>query len=233
MSEIIIEFPLVKGKAGTGQGSQAGLNFATPPNDMLKRMMDIMISIVLGIIFLPVLLLTAILIKLDSPGPVFYKQARIGKDGRRIIIYKFRSMRENGEKVLGVYLAKNPKAQQEWNETQKLREDPRITRVGRWIREFSVDELPQLLNVMKGDMSLVGPRPILFDQKSLYGDGINVYMSVRPGLTGFWQVSGRNRTTFGQRAAYDIYYVHNWSLWLEMYILLRTVWVVLSRDGAY
>jgi Undecaprenyl-phosphate galactose phosphotransferase WbaP len=233
MSEILIEVPFVKGKVEAEQGSEAELSFTPPTNEMLKRMMDIMISIMLGMLFLPVLLLTAILIRLDSPGPVFYKQARIGKDGRRITIYKFRSMQENGEELLGEYFSKNPKAQLEWDETQKLRKDPRITRVGRWVREYSVDELPQLLNIFKGDMSMVGPRPILFDQKSLYGDGIDVYMKVRPGLTGFWQVSGRNRTSFSQRAAYDIYYVRNWSFWLDMYILLRTVWVVLSRDGAY
>jgi lipopolysaccharide/colanic/teichoic acid biosynthesis glycosyltransferase len=105
--------------------------------------------------------------------------------------------------------------------------------VGKWIRKFSVDELPQLFNILQGDMSVVGPRPIMLEQKALYGEGIDVYTSVRPGLTGFWQVSGRNRTSFNQRAIYDVYYVRNWSVWLDTYILLRTIWVVLSRDGAY
>lgn len=233
MSEILIEVPLVKERADTEKGLEVGLSLSTPPNEIFKRMMDIIASIILGIASLPVLLFTAIMIKLDSPGPIFYKQARVGKDGRRITIYKFRSMQENAEKVLAEYLAKNPDARREWNETQKLRADPRITRVGRWVREYSVDELPQLLNIMKGDMSMVGPRPILLDQKNLYGDGIDVYMRVRPGLTGFWQVSGRNHTSFSQRAIYDVYYVCNWSFWLDFYILFRTVWVILSRDGAY
>jgi lipopolysaccharide/colanic/teichoic acid biosynthesis glycosyltransferase len=142
-------------------------------------------------------------------------------------------MHVNADRVLADYLATNPLARQEWVRDQKLRADPRITRTGRWIRTFSLDEVPQLFNVLKGDMSMVGPRPIMLDQKTMYGSGIDFYRSVRPGLTGFWQVSGRNRTTFHQRTLFDIYYVRNWSIWLDINILLRTVWVVLSRDGAY
>jgi Undecaprenyl-phosphate galactose phosphotransferase WbaP len=233
MSEVIFDPPFIKGHVRTDPGIRAWRNDPVLPDDTLKRVIDIVCSVVLGFLSLPVLLLTAILIKLDSPGPVIYKQARMGKGGRKITIYKFRSMQENADRILTEYLAKHPHARKEWNETQKLRDDPRITRVGRWIREFSVDELPQLMNVMNGDMSLVGPRPILFDQKYMYGDRIDLYMRVRPGLTGYWQVSGRNRTSFSQRAAYDVYYVRNWSVWLDIYILLRTAWVVLSRDGAY
>jgi Undecaprenyl-phosphate galactose phosphotransferase WbaP len=214
-------------------GMEAQRKFLTLPDELLKRMMDILIAIMLGVLCSPVLLLTALMIKLDSPGPVFYKQERVGKDGRSITIFKFRSMQLDADKILVEYLSKQPDEQQEWNETQKLHDDPRLTRVGKWIRKFSVDELPQLLNILKGDMSIVGPRPIMLEQRSLYGSGIDVYASVRPGLTGFWQVSGRNRTSFSQRAIYDVYYVRNWSFWLDMYILLRTVWVVLSRDGAY
>jgi Undecaprenyl-phosphate galactose phosphotransferase WbaP len=212
---------------------EAQQNLLALPDEMLKRMMDILLSIMLGALSLPVLFLTALMIKLDSTGQVFYQQERVGKDGRRITIFKFRTMQMNAEEILAGYLVKHPDARREWNETQKLREDPRITRVGKWLRKFSVDELPQLLNILKGDMSIVGPRPIMCDQRNLYGDEIDVYTSVRPGLTGFWQVSGRNRTSFSQRAAFDVYYVRNWSVWLDMYILLRTVWVVLSRDGAY
>ena len=203
------------------------------PDKILKRLMDIFLSFILGILASPMLLLTAVMIKLDSPGPIFYKQDRLGKDRRRITILKFRSMKVNADRILAEYLSQNPGARQEWNETQKLRDDPRITRVGKWIREFSIDEFPQLFNVLKGEMSVVGPRPILLEQMNLYGEGLNVYASIRPGLTGFWQVSGRNRTSFFQRAIYDIYYVHNWSVWLDIYILLRTVWIVLTRDGAY
>lgn len=214
-------------------GMEVQQNLLTLPDEMFKRVADVFLSLLLGFLCLPILVLTALCVRLDSPGPILYKQERLGKAGRRITIFKFRSMQLNAEKILADYLAKYPDAQREWNETQKLREDPRITRVGRWIRKFSVDELPQLLNILMGDMSIVGPRPIMFEQRSLYGKGLSVYTSVRPGLTGFWQVSGRSRTSFAQRAIYDVYYVRNWSLWLDMYILLRTVWVVLSRDGAY
>ena len=214
-------------------GMEAQQNFLNPLSAVLKRMMDILIAGTAGLVSLPLIVLAAVLIKLDSSGSVLYKQERVGKDGKRIKIYKFRSMREDGERVLAEYLAGNASAQEEWAETQKLKEDPRITRVGKWVRKFSVDELPQLYNILKGDMSVVGPRPILVEQKKLYGEGLEVYTSVRPGLTGFWQVSGRNRTSFCQRAIYDVYYVRNWSVWLDTYILLRTIWVVLSRDGAY
>ena len=207
--------------------------FLTPANQFLKRLMDILFSIVLGLVFLPVLLLTALLVFLDSPGPIFYTQERVGKDGRKIVIYKFRSMRLNSDAILAEYLRKNSQARAEWNQTQKLHDDPRITRVGKWIREFSIDELPQLFNILIGDMSLVGPRPILVEQVELYGEGISMYNSVAPGLTGFWQVSGRNLTTFHQRALFDQYYIRNWSFRLDVYILIRTVWVVLSRNGAY
>ena len=214
-------------------GMEAQQNFLNPFSEVLKRIMDVVIAVAAGIVSLPALLLTAVLIKLESSGSVLYKQERVGKDGKRIMIYKFRSMREDGDQVLEEYLAGNPSAQAEWKQTQKLKEDPRVTRVGKWVRKFSLDELPQLYNILKGDMSVVGPRPIMVEQKRLYGEGLDVYMSVRPGLTGFWQVSGRNRTSFCQRAIYDVYYVRNWSAWLDAYILLRTVWVVLSRDGAY
>jgi Undecaprenyl-phosphate galactose phosphotransferase WbaP len=214
-------------------GMEARQNCLIPLDQILKRLMDILLSIILGILSLPLLLITALMIKLDSAGPIFYKQERVGKDGRRITIIKFRSMQVYAEKILIEYFAKHPKAQKEWNETQKLREDPRITRVGRWLRKFSVDELPQLFNVLKGDMSLVGPRPIVESEVWRYQDYIDVYSAVRPGVTGMWQVSGRNRTSYEQRVLYDVYYVRNCSFWLDTYLLLRTVWVVLSRDGAY
>ena len=202
-------------------------------NRFLSTAMDILITLLLGLLFLPVFLLTALLVHLDSPGPILYTQPRLGKNGRKILIYKFRSMWVDADHILAEYLEDCPSPRREWEQTQKLRSDPRITRVGKWIREFSLDELPQLLNILKGDMSLVGPRPILPEQEARYGAGIDLYRSVRPGLTGFWQVSGRNHTTFVQRTLYDTYYVHNWSVWLDTIILLRTVWVVLSRDGAY
>ncbi|GAB4501669.1 MAG: sugar transferase [Anaerolineales bacterium] len=204
----------------------------TPPSAWFKRGIDIALSLTLGILALPLLLLSAILIKIEAPGPIFYRQKRLGKDRRVISIYKLRTMRENAEDALAAYLAENPAARQEWEHSQKLKHDPRITKVGVWLRKLSIDELPQLWNVLKGDMSIVGPRPILLEQADLYGEALRIYTRVRPGLTGFWQVSGRNRTSFSQRANFDVYYVRNWSIWLDIYILLRTVWVVLSRDGA-
>jgi lipopolysaccharide/colanic/teichoic acid biosynthesis glycosyltransferase len=184
-----------------------------------------------------------LLIKLDSPGPVFYTQERISQDRRkkkrmdgsmrRIFIYKFRSMHLNADQALAEYLDSNPQARLEWDQTQKLRADPRITRVGKWLRKLSIDEVPQLYNVLRGEMSLVGPRPIMTDQVRPYGQSFETYTGVRPGLTGLWQVSGRNATTFKERTRFDLYYVHNWSIWLDLYIISRTVWVILSRDGAY
>jgi lipopolysaccharide/colanic/teichoic acid biosynthesis glycosyltransferase len=195
------------------------------------------------LLFAPFLFIVIGLIKLDSPGPVFYSQERIsmdrrrkkrlGADTRKIFIYKFRSMYINADQMLTEHLANDQQARQEWNQTQKLRNDPRITPVGRWLRKFSIDEIPQLYNVLKGEMSLVGPRPMMTDQVKSYGKSFEAYSRVRPGLTGFWQVSGRNTTTFQERARFDLYYVHNWSIWLDLYILARTVWVVLSREGAY
>jgi Undecaprenyl-phosphate galactose phosphotransferase WbaP len=214
-----------------GMGTQA--NLSSLANLVLKRAMDIVLSILLGLVFLPITLLTALLVRLDSPGPIFFTQERVGKDGRKITIHKFRSMRVDADRVMAELLEKNPEARLEWEQKQKLCDDPRVTRVGKWIRKFSVDEIPQLFDILKGDMSLIGPRPILMEQKNIYGDGIRLYRSVRPGLTGLWQVTGRNRTSFSQRTLYDVYYVRHWSIWLDLYILLRTVWVVLTRDGAY
>jgi lipopolysaccharide/colanic/teichoic acid biosynthesis glycosyltransferase len=142
-------------------------------------------------------------------------------------------MVQNAEEKLHAYLAANPSAKIEWDETQKLKKDPRITRSGQWLRKFSIDELPQIINVLKGEMSLVGPRPILPEQVELYGERIDVYYGTKPGMSGLWQVSGRNSVSFQERTRFDVYYVRNWSIWLDIYILLRTVWVVLFHKGAY
>jgi Undecaprenyl-phosphate galactose phosphotransferase WbaP len=224
-------------------GIEANKDQLSSTNSIIKRAMDIFGSLFGLIVFAPFALIVMLLIKLDSPGPVFYSQERISRDRRkkkrmdgsvrRIFIYKFRSMHLNADQALAEYLEANPQARLEWDQTQKLRVDPRITRVGRWIRKFSIDEVPQLYNVLRGEMSLVGPRPIMTDQVQPYGKNFDVYTGVRPGLTGLWQVSGRNSTTFKERARFDLYYVHNWSVWLDFYIIARTVWVILSRDGAY
>jgi Undecaprenyl-phosphate galactose phosphotransferase WbaP len=231
--EQISSFGVVSFDFGGVLGLEVRHNLLDMRQRAIKRVMDILLSIVLGIIFLPISLLVALWIRLDSPGPILYSQERLGKDSRKITVYKFRSMKLNADTVLAEYLSNNPAASKEWEQNQKLYDDPRITRAGKWIRRLSLDELPQLFNILKGDMSLVGPRPIMLDQETLYGDHIEVYTNVRPGLSGFWQVSGRNQTSFRQRVDYDAYYVRNWSIWLDIYIVVRTVWVVLSRDGAY
>lgn len=213
-------------------GVEARKNELSPVSQILKRGMDIVIALLMGLGALPIMLAAALSIRLDGLGSVFYLQDRIGRNGERIRIYKFRTMHPNADAVLEDYLRENPAACEEWRQTQKLKDDPRITRPGKWLRKWSIDELPQLINVLKGEMSMIGPRPMLADQVRGYA-GIESYYGVRPGLTGLWQVSGRNHTTFEERSRYDVYYVRNWSAWLDIYILLRTVWVVLSRDGAY
>jgi lipopolysaccharide/colanic/teichoic acid biosynthesis glycosyltransferase len=174
----------------------------------------------------------ALLIALDSPGGVFYRQRRLGKGGREFNLLKFRTMYRGASLVLSAYLQKNPERREEWNKFQKLTDDPRITAFGHFLRRFSLDELPQLWNVLIGDMSVVGPRPIMVNQRELYGTNFQHYVRVLPGITGMWQISGRNHTSFATRTEFDVGYVMNWSIWVDVYIIVRTVWVVLRRDGA-
>lgn len=197
-----------------------------------KRIIDIIISGLAFILLLPFFLFLASLISLDSPGPIFFRQIRLGKKGKPFTMYKFRTMYLNADEVLSSYLDKNPALKLEWVRYQKLKEDPRITRMGRFLRRFSIDELAQLWNVLIGEMSLVGPRPIMPDQQELYGENFNHYMRVAPGISGLWQISGRNQTTFSRRAEFDMEYVMSWSVWLDIYIIVRTIWVVLKREGA-
>ena len=200
---------------------------------VIKRSMDLVLGSLLLVFALPVLLAAGLLIKLRSPGPVFFSQLRVGQDGKLFKVYKLRTMVPNAEEILHTYLEEDPKAKAEWDRTQKLKNDPRIIPGAGWLRQYSIDELPQLFNVLKGDMSLVGPRPFLLDQSAEYGHTTQLYFRVKPGLTGLWQVSGRNQTTFKERTGFDKYYIHNWSVWLDLYILLRTIWVVAARHGAY
>jgi len=218
-------------------------NLLNPLEVFVKRAMDISLSLLIGILTMPLWLPMILLIPMDSPGPILYNQKRVGKDRRKQVrpgdhtrkvpVYKFRTMFVDSDQALIDHLSINAAARQEWDQHQKLKNDPRITRVGKWLRKFSLDELPQLINVLKGEMSLVGPRPIMVEQIAQYGDKIEIYNSFKQGLTGLWQVSGRNHTSFQERTAFDQYYIHNWSVWLDIYILLRTVWVVLSQEGAY
>ncbi len=204
-----------------------------PSAQMIKRTIDLTITILLAPLVLLIIAGTAILVKLESPGPALFANERVGFCGRKFTTWKLRSMAINGHHLLEKYLEDNPAERAIWQETQKLKRDPRITRVGRIIRKTSIDELPQLWNVLIGDMSLVGPRPMFEAQIPLYGAGYALYKRVRPGITGLWQVSGRNNLTFSERARMDAYTVQNWSVWLDIYILARTISVVLTARGAY
>lgn len=181
----------------------------------------------------PLLLCIAIIVKLTSPGPVFFGNRRVGKNGRIFRAWKFRSMLPDSDLVLHRHLTANPEAQKELNAFHKLRNDPRITPFGKFLRRTSLDELPQLFNIILGDMSLVGPRPIVESEIPRYKNSYHVYLAVKPGLTGLWQVSGRSHATFEERIAFDEYYVRNWSVWMDIRILLRTIYVVFHAEGAY
>lgn len=201
--------------------------------DYLTRILDItMIALAVPYIIL-VIVIIAISTKIDSPGPVFYRQARIGRYGRRFHVYKFRTMVQNADQILQKYLDSSPELKSQWVETQKLKQDPRITRLGSLLRKSSLDELPQLWNIVLGDMSLVGPRPIVDSEVEKYGQCFDLYTQVRPGLTGLWQVSGRNNTTYEHRVELDEYYVHNRCVKLYFKILWKTIFVVLKKEGAY
>lgn len=208
-------------------------NLLDPRRLALKRGMDFALSLIGGIAILPFLALIALAIKMESRGPVFFRQSRIGRDGQTIHILKFRTMVRNAEEVLQNYLAANPELRQEWEADQKLRNDPRITRVGALLRRTSLDELPQLWNVLWGEMSLVGPRPIVEDEIVRYGTAFESYKRVRPGMTGLWQISGRNDLSYKQRVHLDRFYICNWSTWLDLLILAKPLPVVLGRKGAY
>ncbi len=199
---------------------------------LIKRSFDVLVSgTVLAVFVLPLLALAAVL-KLEG-GQAFYRQPRVGRRGRIFTCYKLRSMRPDAEAVLQRHLDDNPEAAAEWKRFQKLKDDPRITPIGVFIRNRSIDEMPQLFNVLMGDMSLVGPRPILPDQREFYEGDIGAYEAVLPGITGPWQVSGRNSLTFRQRVTLEVWYARNWSLWLDIIILLKTIPVLLKRDHAF
>jgi len=199
----------------------------------IKRMMDFTLAVTIFLGLLPLFLMVAAAIKILSPGPVFYGHIRIGHGGRPFLCWKFRTMCANGDAVLKRHLDENPSARIEWDLTRKLRDDPRVTRLGRVLRETSVDELPQLLNVIRGDMSLVGPRPVVRNELTLYGPSKHLYLAARPGITGPWQIGGRSTTAFEDRVALDSGYVTGWSVAEDLRILLMTVPAVVGARGAY
>lgn len=209
-------------------------NLASPWNQLLKRIFDIVATICGGILISPILLAIAIWVYHDSPGPVIFKNKRIGLNGEEFNCYKFRSMYMNNQEILARYLSNHPMLQKEWDTYRKLRGfDPRITPVGRILRKYSLDELPQLLNVLKGEMSLVGPRPYLPEEIPMMGENSRVVLMAKPGITGYWQVSGRNDVTFDERVDMESWYVYNWSVWIDFLILWKTIKVVFSHEGAY
>jgi len=202
-------------------------------NRAVKFVFDVVFTLIGGIFAFPVMFGIALWIRKDSPGPVFFKQKRIGQHGKEFYCYKFRTMCTDAQERLEELLQKDPEAKKEWEENFKLKNDPRITRSGRFLRSTSLDELPQLFNVLKGEMSLVGPRPIIKDEIDYYGKYIKDYYMVRPGITGMWQTSGRSDTCYEQRVQLDSWYVRNWDFWFDIVLLWRTAKVVLQRKGAY
>lgn len=200
---------------------------------IMKRVVDIIGGLVGVILLIPLTICIGIANKIAKDnGPIFYSQERIGKNGKRFKIYKYRSMIVDADKKLEKYLAENEEARAEWEENKKLREDPRITKVGNFIRKTSLDEFPQFINVLKGDMSLVGPRPIVDGEIEKYEGRKDEFLSVKPGCTGFWQANGRSDTTYDERMEMELYYVRNMSIKLDIKILFKTVKAVLNKEGA-
>ena len=201
--------------------------------EVSKRGVDLVLVVLVGGLALPLIAVIAAMIKLSDFGPVFYADERIGREGRRIFIYKFRTMVRDADAALARCLREDPQRRREWREHQKLRDDPRVTRLGRVLRCLSLDELPQVWNVLRGEMSFVGPRPILVEEAGRYGRVYDLYTRVKPGITGLWQVSGRNETPYRHRVFLAAYYVRNWTFLLDLYIVARTPAAVLGRRGAY
>ena len=208
-------------------------NMKSITSRFVKRLFDLTVSVMALPLLLPLIGIIAVVIKIESPGPAIYAHERIGKKGATFRCYKFRTMRKDAEEKLKEMLESSEILRNEWEKKWKLREDPRITKIGRFLRKTSLDEFPQIFNVLTGKMSLVGPRPYLLREKDEIGDNLNVISSAKPGITGLWQVSGRNNTSYGYRIKLDTWYVMNWSLWLDLAILSRTLKVVVKMEGAY
>jgi exopolysaccharide production protein ExoY len=199
----------------------------------LTRVLDVVIAASAGLLILPLLAVLALVIHLQDRGPAVFAQTRIGRDGRPFRCLKFRSMVVDADKRLSDLLASDPRARAEWAATQKLRNDPRVTRLGAFLRKSSLDELPQIINVLRGEMSIVGPRPIVPSEIARYGRAYRDYCTVRPGITGLWQISGRNDVSYQRRVALDKLYVQAKCLRVDIAIVLKTVVVVLTRKGSY
>lgn len=198
---------------------------------IIKRIFDMTLTILLLLVTWPIFALLALLVRLDSKGPVLYTQKRLGQNGELFDSYKFRTMYENAEEKLQDVLAADPNAYQEYQTYHKLANDPRVTKVGKVFRRYSLDEMPQFINVLKGDMNLIGPRSYLPRELPIMGTFAKVILKVKPGITGWWQVMGRNATSFKERLQLDEYYISNWSIWLDIYIMIKTAWVLIRGEG--
>ena len=199
----------------------------------IKRMFDITLALIGCIFLLPIMVIVKICTVITGDlNPIFYKQKRIGKDGKLIYIYKFRSMVPNADEVLKELLEKSPERKKEWEENQKLEHDPRITKIGNILRKTSLDEVPQMINVLKGDMSLIGPRPLVEGELDAHNGNHELYESARPGITGWWACNGRSATTYEERLNLEYFYVKNMSLLLDIKCVIKTALAVIKRDGA-
>ena len=199
---------------------------------VVKRAFDVMVSLLLLPLLGVLLLVIAIVVALTTGMPVFYRQHRLGQYGKTFRIFKFRTMRNNADQALDEFFLHHPERRLEWQQTQKMKQDPRITKLGRFLRDTSLDELPQIINVLCGEMSLVGPRPIVQAERAKYAERFAYYTAAVPGVTGIWQVSGRCNVSYQDRVLMDEDYVRNWSPKRDIYILLRTPRSVIRRDGA-
>lgn len=200
---------------------------------LLKRAMDLAMALPVVLIAAPVMGAVALGVKLTDPGPILFKQPRVGVGGSTFACLKFRTMRKDATERLEKLLASDPAAAEEWRKFQKLKNDPRVTPFGKFLRQTSLDELPQLWNIIKGEMSVIGPRPITSGEIYRYGTEFHYYKAAKPGVLGLWQVNGRNKLTYEQRVAYDIEYTANWSIWTDIKISLKAIPAVLFGDGAY
>jgi Undecaprenyl-phosphate galactose phosphotransferase WbaP len=208
-------------------------NLTKTGNLFIKRLIDLFMVIIVSPIILVITAIIALIIKCTTKGPAFYGHNRIGKNGKLLKTWKFRTMVADADKRLQEILDSNPDARREWEENQKLENDPRITPFGKFLRKTSMDELPQLWNIFLGQMSFVGPRPVTESEINKYGNKAKYILSVKPGLSGMWQISGRSATGYEERIMLDSYYIQNWSIWLDIWIIIKTIGVVIKGRGAY
>ena len=218
---------------GGNLGLEIMQNLLSPAAQVVKRVFDLIASVLLTVLLSPLYILLSIAIFLDSPGPVLYYQERIGRGGKLFQMAKFRTMVPDADAKLEEHLEVDKKLREEWERYQKLAKDPRLTRVGRWLRRWSLDELPQIFNVLRGEMSLVGPRPMMTGQEEAYGSNFYLYIRVLPGMTGLWQISGRSELTYEQLVLLDMYYIRRRSMTLDLLILIQTIPAVITCHGAY